>query len=358
MMASKKDNTSCAFWMTGQGPSSDIVISTRVRLARNLEAIPFPKRGTSEQLANVVERVKVALKATKSIGPADFVELSDLKETDRQVLVEEHLLSPQYIEQDKNKAVVFNRDKTVSIMVNEEDHLRIQSILPGLQVEDALKLASDTDDALEETLDYAFDEKLGYLSACPTNVGTGMRTSVMLHLPALAMMNMTGQVLGAVSKVGLTVRGIFGEGTESSGNMVQISNQISIGRSEQDMARHLKVITGQVVDSELQARNTLLSEVKPQIEDRVCRAYGIATNARIISLDEAFKLLSDIKLGVDLGIINDVDPNFFKELIVKIMPYHIQRIVRADDSLEKDINSIRACLIRERLGSSKEEKDV
>ena len=355
-MAPKKDNMcNCAFWMTGQGPSSDIVISTRVRLARNLESVPFPMKGNSEQLKGVVEKVRGALKATKSIGPVDFVELSELSTTDRQVLVEEHLISTQYVDRDENKAVVFNRDKTVSIMVNEEDHLRIQAILPGLQVEDTLKLASDTDDALEETLDYAFDERLGYLSACPTNVGTGMRASVMLHLPALAMMNMTGQVFGAVSKVGLTVRGIFGEGTESSGNMVQISNQISIGRSEQDMARHLKVITGQVVDSELQARNTLLNEVRPQIEDRVYRAYGIATNARIVNVNEAFKLLSDVKLGADLGIIKGVDSNFFKELIVKIMPAHMQRYAKEIGIDADDVDAARACLMRSRMNSSEEE---
>jgi protein arginine kinase len=234
-------------------------------------------------------------------------------------------------------------------MVNEEDHIRIQAILPGFQVDEALRLASATDDALEETLDYAFDEDLGYLSACPTNVGTGLRSSAMLHLPALAAVNMLGQVLASVSKVGLAVRGIYGEGTEAVGNLFQVSNQVTMGRSESEIAAHLKAVTRQIVDSERNARSAIMSDARSQLEDRVYRSYGTLTNARMISSEEALKLTSDVRLGVDLGLIPDLPPALLTALSVDIMPAHVQRFVgRELNAWERDVS--RATLIRQRLG--------
>jgi len=204
-------------------------------------------------------------------------------------------------------------------MVNEEDHMRIQTILPGFQLEEALRLASVTDDAVEETIDYAFDENLGYLCACPTNVGTGLRASVMVHLPALALVGMVGQVLGAVSKVGVAVRGAYGEGTEAIGNMFQVSNQVTMGRAEEEIVAHLKAVCGQLADSERNARKAIMSDARNQLEDRVWRSYGLLTNARIVSSDEAVRLISAVKLGSDLGIIPGLAPSCFHGVVCR---YH------------------------------------
>lgn len=339
----------CALWMSGGGPESDIVISSRVRLARNLRGTPFPHRAGDEQLQAVLAGVRQAVEATPSIGPTEMLSLMSMPALDRQLAVEEHLTSPQHIQEPSGKALVVNRDKSVCIMVNEEDHIRIQAILPGFQVDESLRLASATDDALEETLDYAFDEDLGYLSACPTNVGTGLRSSAMLHLPALAAVNMLGQVLASVSKVGLAVRGIYGEGTEAVGNLFQVSNQVTMGRSESEIAAHLKAVTRQIVDSERNARSAIMSDARSQLEDRVYRSYGTLTNARMISSEEALKLTSDVRLGVDLGLIPDLPPALLTALSVDIMPAHVQRFVgRELNAWERDVS--RATLIRQRLG--------
>jgi len=340
----------CALWMSGGGPESDIVASSRVRLARNLCETPFPHRAGEEQLQAVLAGVRQAVEATPSIGPTEVLSLTSMSALDRQLAVEEHLTSPQHIQEPSGKALVVNRDRSVCIMVNEEDHIRIQAILPGFQVDEAPRLASATDDALEETLDYAFDENLGYLSACPTNVGTGLRSSAMLHLPALAAVNMLGQVLASVSKVGLAVRGIYGEGTEAVGNLFQVSNQVTMGRSESEIVAHLKAVTRQIVDSERNARTAIMSDARSQLEDRVYRSYGILTNARMISSEEALKLTSDVKLGVDLGLIPDLPPELLTALSVDIMPAHVQRFVgRELNAWERDV--YRATLIRQRLGS-------
>ena len=354
MAAKRPYEKNRAVWMAGDGPDADIVVSSRVRLARNLRSVPFPQQANDEQMKSVLEQVMGAVRATPSIGPTEILALQELLPIERQLAVEEHLTSPQHIQDPKNKAIVLNRDKSVSIMVNEEDHMRIQTILPGFQLEEALRLASVTDDAVEETIDYAFDENLGYLCACPTNVGTGLRASVMVHLPALALVGMVGQVLGAVSKVGVAVRGAYGEGTEAIGNMFQVSNQVTMGRAEEEIVAHLKAVCGQLADSERNARKAIMSDARNQLEDRVWRSYGLLTNARIISSDEALKLISDVKLGADLGIIPDLPQSCFTVLSVDIMPAHVQDFVGKElTAWERDM--CRATLIRERLGMNKEE---
>ncbi|MEA4883553.1 MAG: protein arginine kinase [Clostridia bacterium] len=354
-MASRKcGGHDSALWMNADGPESGVVVSSRVRLARNLQAVPFPHRASADQLASVLGRVKGAIAATPSIGPTELFDLPDLSATDRQLMVEEHLTSPQHVQEPANRAVVLNRDRSVSIMVNEEDHIRIQAILPGLQLDEALRLASATDDAIEETIDYAFDEELGYLCACPTNVGTGLRASTMLHLPALGMVNMLGQVLGAVSKVGVTVRGIYGEGTDAVGNLFQVSNQVTMGRADEEIVAHLKAVTKQITDSEKNARSAIVSDAKEQLEDRVYRSYGVLSNARMTASDEALRLLSDVKLGADLGIIPGLLPSAITRLTVEMMPAHVQSYVGKElTAWERDSN--RAALIRSRLAADREE---
>ena len=351
---SAKKNIDAAQWITAFDNNCDVVITSRVRIARNFSKIPFPMKATPEQMKEVAEAVKKAMKATKSIGPCEIIELDKISQKERQLLVEQHLSSPQHIEKPENRLLILNRDRTVSIMVNEEDHLRIQAIVAGFQLDEAFKLATDAEDALEETLEYAFDERLGYLCACPTNVGTGLRASVMLHLPALSIQNVVGQVLGTVPKVGLTIRGIFGEGTESSGNLVQMSNQVTLGRTEEEIVAHLIGITKQVVEKEKEARTVLLNTSKRQLEDRLNRAYGVMKSARLITTEEAIRLLSEIKLGADLGMIEGLRPNLFSELLVNIMPGHVLKNIENEvEPIDRDW--MRAQMIREKLNNTSTE---
>jgi len=338
-------------WMEGSGPYFDVVISSRIRLARNLAEYPFPSRLSNDKRKEVVDKVEAAVRdiiIDERIGKLRTVRLDELPAIQRQILVEKHLISPQHakIDNQHGKAVVLVEDEAIAIMVNEEDHLRIQALLPGLQLHEAWNMANAVDDALEAKLIYAYDEKFGYLTCCPTNVGTGLRASVMLHLPGLKMTKQAGKVLNALSQVGLAVRGLYGEGTESMGNLFQVSNQITLGRSEKEIISNLASVTKRLIEQERSARDMLIeSETGSKLEDRVHRAYGILTHARSISSQEALSLLSDLRLGIDLNIIKGVDAKVLNELMVLIQPGFIQYIAGEEmTSEERDV--ARAELIR------------
>ncbi len=232
-------------------------------------------------------------------------------------------------------------------MVNEEDHIRIQCLYPGLQIDDAWKMASLIDDLFEAKLDYSFDEKRGYLTSCPTNVGTGIRASVMIHLPALVISNQINRIISAITQVGLTVRGIYGEGSEALGNLFQISNQITLGQSEEDIIENLYGVVRQIIDHEKQARIQLLRDSKVQIEDRVGRSYGTLLHAKIINSKEATERLSDVRLGIDLNMVNGIPANVFNELMVLIQPGFLQQYAGQMTPFERDAK--RADIIREKL---------
>jgi protein arginine kinase len=334
-------------WITGNGPENDIVLSSRIRLARNLDKILYPGRANKEEKALVSKSVIDAISQQNEIE-LHYIKLADLPEVDREVLVEKHIISPVHAQTGIEKGVLLNDNETISVMINEEDHIRIQVLIPGLQLEEAWEIANNLDDLFEAKLDYAFSEKWGYLSACPTNVGTGMRTSVMVHLPALNMTNNINRMLGAVSQLGLVVRGLYGEGSESSGNIYQISNQITLGHTENDIIDNLKSVTTQIVGQERQARKLLLQEREGDVRDRIKRSYGILKYAYRISSEEAMKLLSDVKLGIDMGIIENVDQKVLSELLVLIRPAHLQKINGKElTASERDIK--RAELIQTRL---------
>lgn len=335
-------------WLKKVNDSNDVVISSRIRLARNLKGISFPNYADEKQLAAVNEEVLRALRVKTNIGPLHPLQIEELSSADRLVLVEKHLCSPQFIEQPHLRMLVVNEEQTISIMVNEEDHLRIQTITPGFSLEEALSMANHVDDFLEQTLEYCFDEYYGYLTTCPTNVGTGIRASVMLHLPALAMVDQLKKVLSALTHIGINIRGFYGEGTESLGDIYQISNQVTLGQSEEDLANNLKSVCRQVIEQERSVREALLKESKLQLEDRHCRSYGLLSNARIISSQEALKLLSDVKLGIELGIISNVNSQVVTELMFLTRASLIQKIIGKEVSpTERDI--YRAEIIRERL---------
>lgn len=349
-MASKQENSK---WMEGLGPEADIVVSSRIRLARNLEKYPFPHRISTEQAQEIVEKIRDALQHSNDsvVQGLMWIPLEEMSNLERKVLVERHIISPQFIRSGlKNKVILMLKDEKISIMVNEEDHLRIQCLFSGLQLEDAWELCSNVDDVLGKELDIAFTEKYGFLTACPTNVGTGMRASLMLHLPALSMTGQTGKILSSLSQYGITVRGLYGEGTESQGNMYQISNQLTLGKSEIDIIQSLKGIAQKVVERERVVRTLLYSKNRMKLVDRIWRAYGVLTQARIMSSGEAVKLLSDVRLGVDMGVIPKISNAIFNELLVYIQSSYLQRINNSE--LEgKELDIKRAELIRHKFAN-------
>jgi protein arginine kinase len=337
--------------MEGSGPYADIVVASRIRLARNLRGLPFPSIMGKREAREVVDRVAAACSAA-DVGAAggrlELIRIEQLSPLERQILVEKHLISPQHAEPDGYKAVVLNPEESVSIMVNEEDHLRLQVLLPALQLHESWRIANALDDALEGYLDFAFDEERGYLTACPTNVGTGLRASVMVHLPGLVISRQARRVLTALSQVGLAVRGLYGEGTEVAGNLFQISNQVTLGRSEEEIIAHLVGVTKQLIDEEKSCRERLLRDASAELEDRVGRAFGILSHARVISSQEALSLLSDVRLGLDLKLIKGIDPRVITELMVGIQPAYLQGLIgREMGPHERDRE--RAALIRQRL---------
>jgi protein arginine kinase len=335
-------------WMKGTGPEHDVVLSSRVRLARNVTDIPFPAAAQEDQLRHVMEMVQAAVVGQPLLADANFIKLVEIEPLERQLLVEKHLISPQHVQAVKHKAVIVRPDEAVSIMVNEEDHLRIQTLFPGLQPNEAWYLASKIDDGLAERLDFAGSERWGYLTACPTNVGTGLRASIMIHVPALAMTDQMKRVVAAVSQFGLVVRGIYGEGTDVLGNLYQISNQVTLGQTEEEIIEHLLRVTRQIIGQERSAREHILKQSRSRLEDRIFRSYGVLTNARIVSTQEAMQLISDVRLGIDMGLVKGLEPRILQELLVIIRPAHLQKIMGCQlDAPERDFH--RAMLIRERM---------
>jgi protein arginine kinase len=339
-------------WMKGIGPESEIVISSRVRIARNLKEYPYPMLATNQQSEEVLSQISDVLENEDlgTISHFSLVPLSSMNELEKMVLVEKHLISPNLANESRNGAVILSENESVSIMINEEDHLRIQCLCPGFQVKEAWDLANQIDDIFESHLDYGYDEKRGYLTSCPTNVGTGIRASVMMHLPALVLTQQINRILSAVTQVGLTVRGLYGEGSEALGNLFQISNQITLGQSEEEIIDNLHSVARQIIEHERAARQKLLLESRMRIVDRVNRSLGILSYAGIMDSKEAAQRLSDVRLGLDLGIINNLSSHVLNELLVMTQPGFLQKY--AGEKLSADDRDIRrAQLIREKFGS-------
>jgi protein arginine kinase len=340
--------------MKGGGPESDIVISTRIRLARNLSSENFPILATDEQAKSVLKQVRSVLShpALKDIGRFEWIDLQDVNDLQKRVLVEKHLISPHLANESRHGAVILSENEAISIMVNEEDHLRIQCLFAGFQIKEAWELADRIDDIFESRLDYAYDENRGYLTSCPTNVGTGIRASVMLHLPALVITQQINRLLTAIHQVGLAVRGIYGEGSEALGNLFQISNQITLGQSEEEILNNLQGVVKQIISHERAARQKLAAESGYRLLDRVSRSFGILSHAAIIDSKEAAQRLSDVRLGIDLNIIKGVSANVLNELTVMTQPGFLQQVAgRMLTPEERDIR--RAEIIRERLKSGR-----
>ena len=340
-----------ADWMAVEEGAPSVVLTSRVRLARNLADAPFPGWARKKERQAVRESLQAKLEALPEMKDGFSHELSDLDPLQKQVLVERHLISREQAARNEGSASVVNRKQTLSLMVNEEDHLRIQAIRPALQLREAYDLALRIDQRLEREVDFALDSRLGYLTACPTNLGTGMRASAMLHLPALVLSDQIGPVLKGIGKLGLAVRGLYGEGTESLGNLYQISNQSTLGESEEEILERLGRVIGDVARYEEQARQKLSVEDEVMVLDRIGRATGTLSYAHIISSKEALNHLSMLRLGADLGILPASLKGTCDRLFMETQPAHLQWA--AGRKLGTDARDVlRASMIRDHLHSA------
>jgi protein arginine kinase len=339
-------------WLRGTGPQAEVVISSRVRLARNLAGFPFANKANRRQRHEIIERCKQHIVSRRVADNVIWVDMPSSPSLDRQLLVERHLVSRQFIagNDDRPRGVAIGADETFAVMINEEDHVRLQVLRSGMQLQEAWHQISRIDDVLEESLPIAFSKRFGYLTACPTNVGTGIRVSVMLHLPALKLTGEIEKVKRAARDMHLAVRGLFGEGSDALGDLYQVSNQTTLGRSEREVLSDFEhTVVPQIIAYEQQARQALVRQRPAQLDDKIHRAWAILTHARVIGAEEVLSMLSHLRLGINMGRIGSLDIRTINELFLLTQPAHLQRITgREMDTAERRI--ARADLLRQRLG--------
>ena len=323
-------------WYLQSGKESDVVVSSRIRLARNIIEYPFETRCSKKENEEIVNKIKEVL---PSIGYGlKILKLKDMDDITKMSLVEKRLISPDFV-MNKNDigAIAINEEENICIMINEEDHLRLQVFAPGFEIEELLKLMIEIDTKFGKALNYAYNDKYGYLTACPTNVGTGMRVSVMVHLPALTKTGNIQKVLHIINNFGMNIRGIYGEGSKAAGDMYQISNKQTLGVSEEEIINNMKIIVEKIIEQERLARK-YLAKHSIELEDKVYRSFGIISNCKKISSEEAREILSDVKLGTDLGIIKELDDLKVKKLYLYTKPANLQKYLgEVNDNYERDI---------------------
>jgi protein arginine kinase len=323
-------------------------MSSRVRLARNLNDAAFPGWAKKPERIRVLEMIRPAVESLPEMAGAFSEAMDNLSALDKQILVERHLISREHAAKGAGSGLVLNREEFFSVMINEEDHLRMQALRTGLQLKQAWAAIDQVDSALEQKLDYAFNPKLGYLTACPTNIGTGIRVSAMLHLPGLVLAEQINPVIQSVNKLGLAVRGLYGEGTEALGNVFQVSNQMTLGESEVTIVERLDKVVSQIIEHEENARAVLLEKKPKMVYNHIGRAYGILANAHSVSSKETMNLLSLLRLGIDLELFPGVDRSLTDELFIVIQPAHLQR-QHAEKLSGEERDLHRADMLRERL---------
>ncbi len=316
----------CGEWLKGSGPESDIVMSSRIRLARNLADYPFIRRCTEQDRAKILRTLRDRILNSQELPNVSYVDVAALAPVDRQFLVERQLISRELSESEGSRGVLIDAEEKFSVMINEEDHVRIQVMSSGLALQSAWEQINRIDDLIEQKVTYAFHERLGYLTACPTNVGTGMRVSVMLHLPALVITKQIDKVFRSLQKISLAVRGLYGEGSQAMGDFYQISNQITLGRREDELIRQVAEVVPVMIDYERRAREFLIKQSQKDLHDRVSRAFGILCTAQTISSEETMMLLSSVRMGVNLGLIEDVAIPTINQLFIHTQPAHLQKI--------------------------------
>ncbi|HHV38677.1 MAG TPA: protein arginine kinase [Tepidimicrobium sp.] len=335
-------------WLDNTGVEKDVVVSTRIRIARNLKGYRFPPRMSIEESGKLTEKVLNAMKDFSGNGDYRFIKMNNLSSLDKMAFIEGHIISPGLIQKPDYSSFLLRNDENITIMINEEDHLRIQSLLPGLNFERGWELCNKVDDFLEENLDFAFHENFGYLTCCPTNAGTGLRASVMVHIPSIVMTGYINSLIQGLNKIGLAVRGIYGEGSKAVGNLYQVSNQTTLGDREEIIIEKLNNILHQIINKERAARRTLLEDRKDEIKDRVFRSLGLLKYSRIINSKEAMVHLSNVRLGREMGIIDGIEYDDITKLIIEIQPATIQKSAGQDLAKEeRDVK--RAELLRKRI---------
>ncbi|MFH1278367.1 MAG: protein arginine kinase [Candidatus Eisenbacteria bacterium] len=336
-------------WLDASGPEAEIVLSSRIRLARNLTGLPFAHRANPDERAQVFEQIKEAIGRSALLGKARVVRIDRTSSVDRQYLTERHLISPDLANGSGPRGVVIGDGETLSVMINEEDHVRIQSVFSGFNPLEAWRIADKADDEMAREMEIAWSEEWGYLTTCPTNTGTGLRASVLIHLPALVLTKQIAKVLRGITQVGLAVRGMFGEGSEVMGNFFQISNQTTLGLSEGDTLDSLSRVTRQIIDHERSASEVLLKNARLQVEDKVFRSWGLLTHCRVVSSQEVLSLVSAVRFGRTIGLLGDVGYDVLNRAMIETLPAHLQKGAGERlDQAERDYR--RARLVRELLG--------
>jgi protein arginine kinase len=331
-----------------KGPHDRIVMSSRVRLARNLKDASFPGWAKKPERVRVFELIRPAVEGLPEMKEAFSETMDSLSALDKQILVERHLISREHAAKSAGSGLVLNRDETLCFMINEEDHLRMQALRPGLQLRQAWAAIDQADSALEKKLDYAFNPEMGYLTACPTNIGTGIRVSAMLHLPGLVLGEQINPIIQSVNKLGLAVRGLYGEGTEALGNVFQVSNQMTLGESESAIVERLEKVLAQIIEHEENARASLLEKKPKMVYNHIGRAYGILANAHSISSKETMNLLSLMRLGIDVALFPGVERSLVDELFILTQPAHLQK-QHSEKLSAEERDLLRADMVRERL---------
>lgn len=325
-----------------------IVLTSRIRLARNIEKVPFPHMLSEEQAQRIINDISSTLISENNHGNLKITRLNELSQIQRQSMVEKHLISKELAKNYKNAAVITDDNENVSIMINEEDHIRLQVIYHGLKIKEAYEHACKIDDEIESKVEFAYDEKLGYLTSCPTNVGTGMRASVMVHLPGLSATKNINNIINSVGQFGMTIRGLYGEGSNAMGNIYQISNQVTLGLSEEEILNNLLAVTNKIIDQEKMTRNLIAEKQEIEFEDDIYRSLGILRYSRMIDGSECLNLLSRVRMGVEMGIIKDIEMKKLNELLFRVQPATIQvELNRLMNTRERDI--FRAKMVREAL---------
>lgn len=315
-----------ARWLSGDAEEGELVLSSRVRMARNLDKRPFTHGASAQVLGEIRDEVKAALADCPSLKGSVVLDMDETAEPDRMLLAERRLISREMVKNALNRSLIAQPGEELGVMINEEDHLRIQSFEPGFSLQKAFERLGELDNEIDERLCYAYSEELGYLTACPTNVGTGLRVSAMVHLPGLVHNKDIGQVLDGLRNIRLTVRGIYGEGSDIIGNFFQVSNSITLGLSEEDTVKNLEGHVRKVLEFEKKARSVLLKKARSLLEDKIWRAYGILKTARLVTAKEAMGLISAVRLGIGLGIITDCSLTTLNELFIMIQPMHLQKL--------------------------------
>ncbi len=337
-----------AAWLTGKGDEALVMLSTRVRLARNVAGCKFPPSADLETKKRVVGYFDSTVARSKILADGIYIKASDINDLDANFLVERHLVSPTFLNGETTKALFVDSTERVSIMINEEDHLRVQGLSPGLDPRGSYEMACRFDAEIGRYLEYSYDPDFGYLTACPTNAGTGMRASVLIHLPGLVLTREIEKVISYITRSDLVVRGFYGEGTDVLGNLFQISNQNTLGITEEEILHRLENVTREIIDKEAGARKRLIDEAADMIEDKIWRAYGILKHARVLTSEEVMNLLSAVRLGHAMKIIDFLDTAILNDILLISQPAHLQKYYGSEmDNIKRDF--VRAQMVREKL---------